>query len=138
MVEAFSFEMEIDDNGVTLVRCVGPLNVERAIQERKALIEQGLSAADVTGRPMVVDLRRAEPPQEGWAPPFRRLADFYQEIGERPNRRAYVVKNNSMTDLSIRLFEGITEQSGSRAQEEMLVFEEFDEAYQWAKAALKD
>ncbi|MEQ8320273.1 MAG: hypothetical protein RH946_08425 [Rhodospirillales bacterium] len=126
----FKFEMRLDENGLVIVKSEGILDVDASIRRRRQYIEEGMTVEIVNSRPMIIDIRNSEPPQEGWQPCFQKLLAFFTQIGEEPLCRAYVVSAYQMQGISVLFLQAVSEAADMNLG--MRSFEDYDEAYAWA------
>lgn len=128
---SYKLDIRIDANGVALVKGTGQLHADALLEQRQKFAEQGLTGDRLAGRPLVIDLREATPPDNDWTKNFRRIATYLQETGELPYRRAYVIARTYQYDLPIKLLQTIQE-AGGTPRFETRIFHDHADAYAWA------
>jgi hypothetical protein len=131
--EPYSFDMKIDEDGVAVVTAIGRLDAEILLQQRRKLAEDGLTGESISGRPLVIDLRKSDPPNAEWMENYRKIALYLKQTEEYPYRRAYVVAGVHRHDFSIRLLQMIEETEGA-PRFETRIFHDYSVARDWAKA----
>lgn len=128
---SYKLDIRIDANGVALVKGTGQLHADALLEQRRKFAAQGLTGERIAGRPLVIDLREATPPDQDWTENFSRIASYLQDTGELPYRRAYVIAPTYQHDLPIKLLQTIQEAGGAPSFETRIFYDHAD-AYDWA------
>lgn len=126
----FKIEMDIDDNGILIVRISGKFDFNAWVAQRTALIETKFVGIDLSGRPSIADITECEPPDSDWAEIFTKIAQARRPEQDARSPRALVTGGKMAHTLSLPLY-GAIEKARTGIQRDLNIFENFDDAYAW-------
>lgn len=97
----FDYTMDLDADGVLMVRMTGTFDVNAFIQKREAVVARDFAGTDISTNPIVVDLSGLRPSPSDWLAQAKALWAYKDARPERPYRRAVVFSNNPGLEMAL-------------------------------------
>ena len=104
-------EMEVDPQGILIVRISGEFNFDAWLAQRRQLFRGDLAELDLDGRANLVDLSSLVPPQEDWFATVNRVVQELRTMGQPTGPVAYVVGAAEANTLTVKFFESVAASS---------------------------
>ena len=108
-MSGFSFDMQIDDEGIILVTMTGIFDFDAWAAERRKILKTRLAGVKLVGRPTLVDVTASHPPPHGWEKTFAKVQMELAKVGEGTGPTAFVLQGDPGKEGSVRFFQTIGE-----------------------------
>jgi len=130
-------EMEVDPQGILVVRISGEFNFDAWLAQRRQLFRGDLAELDLDGRANLVDLSSLVPPQEDWFATVNRVVQELRTMGQPTGPVAYVVGAAEANTLTVKFFESVSELGGFKPGN-FRTFTGYREAYDWLQMQMQN
>lgn len=126
----FSLTMELDRNGILVVRMSGEFDFLYWRDKRRDFLQGALAGVELEGRGNIVDLSDFIPPPEKWISVISRILEELRQEGQPTGPVAYVIGRSISNELTIEFFECLNE-LGSPDRGTYRTFTDYQHAYDW-------
>ena len=126
----FTFEMDIHEEGIILVKMKGVFDFDVWCAERQKVLDTRLSGINLAGRPSIIDVTESDPPPGAWKKTFLGIHQELVRVGEGTGPIAIVLGNNHMKYITARLYSEIISVYQGEAPK-IIPCTTFDDAFRW-------
>lgn len=132
----FTYSMEIDMNGIVVVRIQGAFDYDTWLAKRRSILSSDLAGATLRARPGIIDISQADPPLAGWGTVFPNIAQELAKTGEGLAPTVFVIGISPARSTIVQFYREVVGLMDSNKIIEPTgnnypTFETFDEAYSW-------